>query len=650
MSATAVQAAERETRLDWENRELPIADTPELRQALLEANIQTLLMVYVHLTHDEPMLDAFGLHIKHPYAVPGTAIPDALAEQLRTKLLHVLTTPGAAREDGPSEALMQKMMSTGVGEEVADEFLPLLYDQIGFKKPLPRKALPGRKMPPADFKVLIIGAGLTGLAASIKLSEAGYSHLILEKNAEVGGTWYENIYPGVGVDTPSHFYSYSFEISPEWNNYHPRGADMQKYLVHVADKYELRKHIRFNTRVVQLAYDDASALWNVTVCKPDGTEEVLQANAVINAHGPLNRWKLPEIPGLDEFAGPMMHTATWNPAVDIEGKRVAVIGTGASSAQLVPAIAGKVDRLVVFQRSTHWVMNNPEIMSEVSEGMKFALRYLPHFREWFRFRVYWTAADGLFANVLIDPDWPADSPSVSAVNEAMRQFAMSYFEGKFADRPDLLEKLTPDYPIFGRRIVLDGGWCDALKRDNVTLETGRIERITPNGIRMEDGTEYPVDVLVCATGFEMADQLGPLKVFGRNGRSLRDEWGIDDPRSYLGVTLPGYPNYFLTCGPNSAPNHAAGQNLVSEVQINYIIECLDWMLASEKKAVEPSREAFDAWNVQIDKRMEQMIWSHPKAKNNYKNARGRVFRSWPYRLVDYWNEMRGPKKEHFELS
>lgn len=649
MSDTAIQRKMPGNRLAGDNRVLPMADTAELREALSEANLQTLLMVYVHLTHDEAMLDAFKAHIKHPFAVPGTAIPDALAEGLREKLLHVLTTPGAARQDAPSEALMQKMMSTGVGEDVADEFLPLLYDQIGFKKPTPRKDMPGRLAPPADFKVLIIGAGLTGLAASIKLSEAGYNHLILEKNSEVGGTWYENIYPGVGVDTPSHFYSYSFEINPDWSNYYPRGADMQKYFLHVADKYALRRNIRFNTRVVRLAYDDATAMWDVTVCNQDGSEEVLRASAVINAQGPLNRWKLPDLPGIDAFSGPKMHTATWDPNVAIKGKRVAVIGTGASSAQLVPAIADKVEQLVVFQRSKHWVMNNPEILSEVSEGMKFALRHLPHFREWFRFRVYWTAADGLFPNVLMDPDWPADSPSVSAVNEAMRQYAMSYLEAKFADRPDLLEKLTPDYPIFGRRIVLDGGWCDALKQENVTLETARIERITENGIRMEDGREYPVDVMVFATGFEMADQLGPLTVLGRDGRNLRDEWGSDDPRSYLGVTLPGYPNYFLTVGPNSAPNHAAGQNLVSEVQINYIIECLDWTISSKKKAIEPRRDAFDAWNAQIDKRMEQMIWSHPKAKNNYKNARGRVFRSWPYRLVDYWNEMRGPRKEHFDL-
>jgi 4-hydroxyacetophenone monooxygenase len=635
--------------LDWESRSLPMADTPALRSALAEANVQTLLMVYVHMTHDETMLDVFRNYIKPPYATPGTEIPAEWLEELRSKLLHVLTTPGAARADDPSDALMQKMMSVGVGEQVEDEFVPLVLEQSGFKLPRPRKEIAGRKAPPAGFKVLVIGAGLTGLAASIKLEEAGYDHVVIEKNPEVGGTWWENRYPGVGVDTPSHFYSYSFQITPEWNHYHPHGADMQNYLVHVANRYDLRKKIRFNTTVTKLVYDDAAAMWDVTVRKADGGEEVIRANAVINAHGPVNRWKWPDIPGLEDFRGPRMHTATWDSSVEIKGKRVAVIGTGASSAQLVPAIAADVGQLTVFMRSKHWVIYNPEIMSEVSDGMKFALRHIPHFREWFRFRVYWFAADGLFPNVLKDPNWPKDSPSVSAVNEGMRQYALAHMESKFADRPDLKEKLTPDFPIFSKRIVMDGGWFDALKRDNVTLETGRIERITPTGIRMTDGTEYEIDVLVCATGFDVANMLGKLTVSGSGGRNLRDEWGADDPRSYLGVTVPGYPNYFLTVGPNSAPNHAAGQNLISESQINYIIECLDWMNAEGRKAVEPTTEAFEAWNDKIQMRMQEMIWTHPKANSYYNNSKGRVYLSWPYRLIDYWNEMRGPIKEHFKL-
>ena len=631
-----------DTRLDWQERSLPLDDTAELRAALAEANVPTLLMSYVHMTHDAAMLDVFQNYIRPPYSTPATQIPDEYIEDLRAKLLEVLTTTGKAINEPPSDALMHRMMAVGVGEAVADEFVPLLYDQIGLKPPMPRNQVAGRKAPPTDFKVLVIGAGLTGLCAGIKLREAGYDYVTIEKNADIGGTWYENRYPGVGVDTPSHFYSYSFEISPEWKKYHPHGADMQTYLLHVAEKYDLRRDIRFNTMVTKLLFDDASATWKVTIRKPDGSEEVLTANAVINAHGPVNRWKYPDIAGLNDFQGPIVHTAAWDPAIDLKGKRVAVIGTGASAAQLVPAIAAEVGQLTVFMRSKHWVIYNPEIMDEVTDGVKFALRHIPFYREWFRFRVYWFAADGLFSNVLKDPEWPADSPAVSAINEGMRQYALAHLNHKFADRADLREKLTPDFPIFSKRIIIDGGWFDALKRENVALETDRIAQILPGGVRMEDGRELDFDVIICATGFDVANMMGNLEIQGRHGRNLRDEWGADDPRSYLGITLPGYPNYFLTVGPNSAPNHAAGQNLVSEVQIHYIIECLDTLVEKKARTIEPTQAAFTAWNAKIDERMEQMIWTHPKAQSYYRNSKGRVFLSWPYRLVDYWTATRAP--------
>ncbi len=648
--ASVIDREESAEALDWQHRSLPMADTPELRAALEEANVPTLLMVYVHLTHDETMLDALSLYIAPPYSTPATSIPDEYLVELRTKLLRVLTTPGVARADDPSDALMQRMMSVGVGEPVADEFLPLLFDQIGLKLPTPRKQIAGRILPPAGYRVLVIGAGLTGLAASFKLEDAGYDHIVIEKNPEVGGTWYENRYPGVGVDTPSHFYSYSFEITPEWDHYHPHGADMQKYLLHVADKYDLRRHVRFQTEVTSLAYDDASAMWDVTVRGKDGAEEVLRVNAVINAHGPVNRFKWPAIPGLERFNGSRVHTASWDPALDLKGKRVAVIGTGASSAQLIPAIVDEVAALTIFQRTKHWVIYNPEVMSQVTPGIKYALRHIPHYREWFRFRVYWFAADGLFPNVLKDPNWKDETGmSVSALNDGMRQFALAHINAKFADRPDLLAKVTPDFPIFSKRIIMDGGLFDAYKRDHVMLEQGKIDEITPTGIRMMDGTEYAVDVLICATGFDVANMLGNLTVTGKGGRNLRDEWGTDDPRAHLGVTVPGYPNYFLTVGPNSAPNHAAGQNLISEVQVNYIIEALDWANSEQSWGIEPRQEAFEAFNRKIDARMQEMIWTHPKANSYYNNSKGRIFLSWPYRLIDYWNEMRGPRKEDFNL-
>ncbi|WP_375196266.1 NAD(P)-binding domain-containing protein [Sphingobium sp.] len=650
MATQYAEAATDEDSAHLTERPLPIDDTPELRQALEQGEPHTLLMTYVHLSGDEEMLDKFAPHFKSPYAYPPEAIPAELLVELREKLLHVLVTPGAAKQGEPSEALMHRMMSVGLAEDVEPEFLPLLFDQIGFRPEAPRRDNPDRKPANPDFKVLVIGAGMTGMAAGIKLEEAGYDWVIIEKNEEVGGTWWENRYPGVGVDTPSHFYSFSFALNPGWHNYHPQGTDMFAYLKQVADDFGLRENIRFNTRVEKLVWDDAAGVWNVTVRKSDGSEEVIRANAVINGHGPVNRLKWPTIPGLESFEGIRQHTATWDTSIDLKGKRVGIIGTGASAAQFIPAVADDVSELHVFQRSRHWVMPTPAGEDIVSDGVKFAMRHIPHYLEWYRFRIYWYAADGLYPNVLLDPEWPKDSPSVSAVNEAMRQFAIGHIERTFADRPDLREKLTPDFPVFSKRIILDRGtYFPTYLKPNVHLEQEGIERITPKGIVLKDGREIELDVLVCATGFDVANMMGQLEIVGVGGKRLRDEWGTEDPRAYFGMLIPGFPNYFHTVGPNSAPNHAAGQNLISECQVHYAIECLDWLNERDKKALQPTVAAFDAWQKKVETQMVNMIWSHPRAFSYYNNSQKRNFLSWPWRLVDFWNECRGPRHADFEL-
>ncbi len=650
MATQFAEAAAKTVSGTLKARALPMIDTPELRQAIEEGEIHTLLMCYVHISGDETLLDRIAPHVRSPYAYPPEAIPDELIAELRQKLLHVLTTSDGEVEGGPSDALMQRMMSAGLGEEVADEFLPLLFDQIGFRPERPRRERRDRPAAPAGFKVLVIGAGMTGMAAAIKLEQAGYECQVIEKNEEIGGTWWENRYPGVGVDTPSHFYSFSFALNPEWNNYHPLGGDMFAYLKGVADEFDVRKHVRFGTTVETLIWNEKTHVWDVTVRGADGKAEVIHANAVINGHGPVNRPKWPAIPGLETFAGVRQHTATWDETLDLRGKRVGVIGTGASGAQLIPAIAGDVSELHVFQRTRHWVMPVALGEDKVSEGVKFAMRHIPHYIEWFRFRMYWLTADGLYPNVVMDPEWPSDSPSVSALNDSTRQFAVDYLEKTFADRPDLREKLLPDFPIFSKRIILDRGvYYTTYLKPNVHLEQTGIVEVTPKGVVLADGREIELDVIVCATGFDVANMMGNLEIVGIGGKRLRDEWGFEDPRAYFGMMVPGFPNYFHTTGPNSAPNHAAGQNLISERQVNYAIECLDWLNAEKRDALQPTVEAFEHWQEKVQDQMVNMIWSHPKAFSYYNNSKKRNFMSWPWRLVDFWNACVGPRKEDFDL-
>ncbi|AXB80353.1 NAD(P)/FAD-dependent oxidoreductase [Novosphingobium sp. P6W] len=626
-----------------------LPESPELAAALAQANLPTLLAACAYLSQDSAFLERFAPFIRPAFSHNPTAIPDDLAAELRSKLHRLLTTGDGLGGGSASDELMLRIMTVTAGEPVESEFLELVYDQCGFRPWIDRSAIQERRAPPSGFKVLVIGAGMTGMAAAIKLREAGYDCIVVEKNSEVGGTWFENRYPGVGVDTPSHFYSYSWEIWPDWQHYHPRGADMQRYMVEIADKYDLRGNIRFDTKVESLVYSERDANWTVTVRNENGSSETIVANAVINGHGPVNRYKWPDIAGLQDFSGTVVHTAAWPEGLDLKGKRVAIIGTGASSAQLAGAIAPEVAQLTVYQRTKHWVIHNPEIAHEVNDGMKWALANIPSFKEWFRFRVYWSAADGLFANVLKDPAWEGNDLAVSEYNEQARQYALWYLGQKFADRPDLIAKLTPDFPIFSKRIILDNGWFDALNRPNVHLEDQGIARILSSGIEAKDGSVSDCDVIVCATGFNVAKMTGDLVIKGIDGRDLGEEWGEEDPRSYLGMCIPGYPNYFHTVGPNSAPNHAAGQNLISEAQVNWIIEALDRTIENDARAFEVTQEAFDAWNRKVEKRMPEMIWTHPKASSYYNNSKGRVFLSWPWRLVEFFNETRRPEDGSYHL-
>ncbi len=626
---------------------LPIRDHAALREALEAGDIPTLLMVLAQYEPDTPLLDACAPYIGSIFE-PEKMVPESLAGQLRERLFHVLTAEPAATPVSLDDATLARLLSIEVGEPVGAEFVPMLKEQMGFDAPEQRSARPGRKAPAADFNVLVIGAGLTGLLAAIKLDEAGYNFQVIEKNPEVGGTWWENTYPGCAVDTPSHFYSYSFELNPNWSHYTPNGPEFQRYLLAVAEKYALRRHITFETRVVGLEWDEADNLWVVTLSDASG-ERTVRANAVINAHGPVNRWSMPNIPGLDTFAGPVMHTAGWDSSVDLKGKRVAMIGTAASGVQLGAAIAPQVGELIVFQRSRHWVM--PNQLQAVSAPVRWAQKHIPGYKEWFRFRAYWFAADGLYENICIDPDWEcADGSSVSAYNENVRQFCLANYHDKLRDRPDLLEKLVPDYPVFGKRICMDIDWLETLCRENVRLEDNTLDHIESDAIVLTDGSRVEVDVILCATGFDISDMTGGLRIIGRDGRNLKEEWGEDDPRAYLGMTVPGYPNLFLTVGPNSAPNHAGGQNITSETQVHYIMECLELLQQEDAAALEPTAEATRLYNADIDQTLEGLIWSHPKAASYYKNSSGRVFLSCPYKLVDYWLMTRSPKPADYHLT
>jgi len=618
-----------------------LGDAAELRAAMEEADIVPLLLVLAHLGGDAAILDEAAPYIHGAWNFMHT-LPAALQAKVRDRLAEVLRdydATGRALPAAPPAHLLRKMLNVGVGQEVPQEYVPLLLEEMRLGDNDPR-SVPWRARPPAEvlagFRAVIIGAGLSGLCMAIKLREAGIPFTVIEKNPTVGGTWYENAYPGCGVDTPNHFFSYSFAPNHDWPEHFSKRNDLWAYLERCAEQYDVRRDITFNTEVTAARWNAARARWDLTVREADGATTTLEANVLITAVGQLNRPSIPDIPGLKEFAGPVFHTGQWDHGQSVAGKRVAMIGTGASGMQTGPSIAPDVERLTIFQRTPHWAVHNPNYHARVSAGKIRALKHIPFYAKWNRFLLFWASSDGLHASLQIDPDWPTPDRSLNATNQQFRKLLIAHITKELGARTDLLPKVVPPYPPYGKRMLRDNHWYRMLTRPNVELVTERIDHIDPDALVTHGGARHPADMIVLATGFQAGRMLWPMEIRGREGDTLRDRWGDDDPRAYLGITAPGFPNLFMLYGPNTNLGHGGSIIFHTECQVHYIMQALREMLEGGIAALECRQAPHDAYNAKVDAAHRNMVWSHGGVGNWYKNARGRVIANSPWRLVDYW--------------
>ncbi len=423
---------------------------------------------------------------------------------------------------------------------------------------------------------------------------------------------------------------------------------MQAYFERILDKYGIRPHVRFETEVTGARWDEATETWQVTVRNADGTSDTVSARAVISAVGQLNRPYLPPISGRDDFAGPSFHSAQWDHDIDLTGKHVAMVGAGASGFQIAPSIAGKVASLNIFQRTAQWMFPNPNYHALVGDGVRWALKHLPFYGRWYRFLLFWPGCDKGLAAARVDPDYPDQQRAVSEINDVTRIMFTEWIKGQIGDNPDLLSKVIPDYPATGKRTLQDNGsWLKTLTQDHVELIRTPIARIERDAVVTDDGARHPADVIVYATGFHAGKVLWPMTIVGRDGRVLAEQWG-ERPTAYLGITVPGFPNFFCMYGPGT--NLASGGSLIfhSECQMRYIAECLDLLLAGHGRWMEPRPEKLDDWVQRSQAEMRTMVWSQPSIKHSfYKNADGDVYTLSPWRLVDYWTWTRNADPEDY---
>ncbi len=630
----------------------PITESDvEIREALEQADTAAIMLTMVHLSGDMGILRG-SVRPTTDFLAPD----DGVDEADRQRILDEAASMVAAFRDNPGglfkpegEELLE-MLKFLTGQELNDEYVEFLTAELSMHGEDPYgqpDIFEVSEETRGDFQVLVIGAGMSGLLTAIRLQEAGIPFQVIEKNSEVGGTWYENTYPGCRVDSANHTYSYSF-LPKDWPQHFSPQAILREYFADATRDFELSKHISFDTEVTEARFDESTGQWRVDV-NHDGRSETLVANAVISAVGQLNRPNLPDIEGADSFTGPSFHSARWEHEHDFSGKKIGVIGTGGSAFQFAPLLAEQAENITLFQRTPPWIVPNPDYFTEVASGKHWLLSHVPFYAKWYRFKVFWTGAEGMLEAARADEGWNRPEESVGQVSQAVREMFLENLETELEGRDDLIEKCTPKYPPFAKRMLIDDGkYLRALKRDNVDLVTESIDAITPKGIRTADGAEHEFDVLIYGTGFKASDFLFPMNVYGLGGVELHEKWD-GDPQAYKGVTVPGFPNLFCIYGPNT--NIVVNGSIVffSECEVRYILGCLALLMKHDARYIDVKEDVHDAYNRMIDEGNAKMAWGQSGVNTWYKNSKGKITQNWPGTLIEFWQQTREADESEFEI-
>jgi len=477
--------------------------------------------------------------------------------------------------------------------------------------------------------VVILGAGVSGLCTGIQLLEAGItSFTIFEKSDRVGGTWYENQYPGAACDVPSHFYSYSFEQNPNWTRKFSGQAEIQRYLQHCAEKYQILPHIRFGTEVTGASFDERTGQWRIRT----STGEDVTANVLVSGVGQLNRPHIPDLPGLSDFEGLSFHSARWNHAHDLTGKNVAVIGNGASAIQFIPSVAKKAAKLTIFQRSANWIV--PRGDYAYSERAKKIFRAFPALQRVYRWFFYWQLEKNFLA-----------FGGNGAIARTFEKGAKAWLEQAIPNER-LRAALTPDYRVGCKRILIDDDFYPALARPNVEVETSEIARITRDSIETKDGATHPVDTIILATGFGATEFLAPMQIEGVAGKKLEEVWA-PGAEAHLGITVSGFPNFFMMYGPNTNLGHNSIIFMI-EAQVRYTVQCIQALAQRGLRYLDVKPEIQASYNRELQQALSHTAWA-AGCKSWYKTAAGKVTNNWSSFTVAYWWRTRRPNLDEFNL-
>lgn len=499
-----------------------------------------------------------------------------------------------------------------------------------------------------DYHVTIVGAGVTGLAAAVQLQRLGIPYTVLERNTGIGGTWYVNDYPLARVDVNSFAYQFKFEKHYPWSGNFATQTEQRAYLEHIADAYEVKPHIQFGVELISGTWDESASLWHVsTESKSDGTIERFSTNFVLSAAGLFNKPGLPNIRGLDTFAGPAFHTSQWPHDFDFSQKRIGLLGVGSSGAQVTPWLAENAAKLVVFQRTPQWVAPQEGYRDPLDADARWLIQHVPFYWNWYCYSAFLTSTRGELCQAY-DCDWQSKGGLVSEENDALRATLTEYISKKLGQDPTLLKKCLPAYPPWARRLVVDGGWYDALLRDNVELVTDSIVEISGTHIVTTEA-EHEVDAIVAATGFEVSQYLWPARYVGNGGRSLQEVWRDGGPRAYLGISIPEFPNLFVLWGPNALPRSGSIYSW-AELWVRYSLSLVVHVIENDARSIECLPDAYVQYNAEIEERMPSLVPCNEGAGyyRDAKSSRHTLFAPWS--VYEYYEKLSNPVFSNFHLS
>lgn len=619
-------------------------DEAFVRRALEDADLNALRMALYQATGDESLLD---VKLGQVPAYGGSSTLTVVAEDerdgLKAKALaFLLAKPADFQEVRPDDAALRRMFEAFRDEALTEKDWRYRRDLAAFDEH-PRLAqwTGGKPRVPDGYRVAIIGAGFGGIAMGVQLEKVGIPYVIYERRPELGGTWSRNVYPDVRVDTTNFMYQFTFEKNYPWREYFARAAEVRTYLEHVADKYGVKQHMRFNTDVRSAVFDEEAGTWTLTLYA-DGTEQVVKVNAVVAASGLFANPKRFDVPGADSFRGQLIHTAECTGEEDLDGRDVAIIGNGSTGVQMMSAVAKRARSVGVFQRTPQWIAPRERYGEALKPETRWLLDTMPYYWNWYIYSIG-TMRLGMQQTQEVDPEWQAAGGLVSKANDELRITLANYIKSKVGSHPDLVEELTPQHAPMARRMIVDNDWYATLLEDHVELVTDKIERLTPDGILTADGQERHYDVIFTATGFDVEKYLWPTEFRGLGGQGIEEHWTDPNgggPRAYLSITVPGFPNLFIMYGPNSQ-NRAGSLIVWMEVWARYIAQALIATTEGGHRYATVKPEVFEDYNQRHDAAMRELIW-YDKAsmgRNYYVNHFGRQQVNVAWRLEEQYEHL-----------